>query len=119
MRRDHLGRKEPSRRDLLLVIGELQNLLGRIQAADNDRNPNRQDDKGPLFEKALELCIDARSFDPPIEGGSRGGWPYPGKSYQRILRRVMRPCDYSEELGLPEKLCDCSDEERRNCARDV
>ncbi len=76
MKRDRLGRGEPTRRDLLLVIGELQNLIGEIRMVDNDRNPRRQDDKDPLFEQALTLCHDARAFDPPIEGGSRRGWPY-------------------------------------------
>lgn len=71
------ARKSPSRRDLLLVIGELQNLIGEIQAVDNDRNQRREDDKQPLFKKAHQLCVDARSFDPPLEGGSRAGWPYP------------------------------------------
>lgn len=70
-------RKRPSRRDLLLVIGELQGLIGEIQAVDNDRNQRREDDKQPLFARAHELCVDARSFDPPIDGGSRAGWPYP------------------------------------------
>lgn len=74
--RDALGRGQPSRRDLLLIIGELQSLLGQIQAVDTDRNQRREDDKQPLFKRAHELCIDARSFDPPIEGGSRRGWPW-------------------------------------------
>lgn len=79
MKHDRLGRGEPTRRDLLLVIGELQNIIGNLKACDHDRNPRRQDDKDPLFAAAETLCIDARSFDPPVEGGSRRGWPYPKK----------------------------------------
>lgn len=72
------GRRKPTRRDLLLVIGELQNLVGKMSSAyGNDRAECRASQVNRAAEKALTLCIDARSFDPPIQGGSRNGWPYP------------------------------------------
>ena len=64
-------RKRPTRRDLLLVIGELQDLFGRLAAAAGDRNPNRAQDLSDATKEGLDLCILARSFDDPLEGT----WP--------------------------------------------
>jgi hypothetical protein len=71
-------RRRPTRRDLLLVIGELQGLIGALAATyGNDRAIDRATGMETLAEKAHQLCIAARSFDPPIAGTSRRGWPYP------------------------------------------
>ncbi len=63
--------KRPSRVDLLLVIGDLQGLVGDLAAAANDRNPNRARDIAELSARAHSLCVEARSFDPPVERHSR------------------------------------------------
>lgn len=70
-----MKRRRPTRRDLLLVIGELQNVIGKISEGANDRNPSRAEDIADTVARGMRLCIEARSFDPPISGGSRGGWP--------------------------------------------
>ena len=60
--------KKPSRRELLKVVTELQSLIGDALGAHyNDRDPNAfHKVKAPL-DKALELCVHARSFDPPTD----------------------------------------------------
>jgi hypothetical protein len=75
-----IKRGRPTRRDLLLVIGELQTLVGQTISAYSDRNPERARDIANFTGRAHDLCVEARSFDPPIEGGSRRGWPYPKES---------------------------------------
>lgn len=65
-------RRKPTRRDLLIVIGRLQDIVGAIKAVDHDRNQNRADDKEPLFKKAFDLCVEARSYEPPIKDS--GPW---------------------------------------------
>lgn len=70
-------RTRPTRRDLLLVIGELQNLFGRAAGAASDRNPNRAEDIAKFTKAGHDLCVEARGFDPPIEHNarpSRNGW---------------------------------------------
>lgn len=69
-------RKRPTRRDLLLVVGELQTIIGQISESAGDRNPNRAADIETYVKKGFQLALDARNFDPPTEGGSRNGWPY-------------------------------------------
>lgn len=56
--------KKPTRRELLKVITESQNLFGSIMAAFSDRNPNRAADIEHLTTEGFELCLNARSFDP-------------------------------------------------------
>lgn len=70
-------RTKPTRRDLLLVIGHLQDIIGEIRGAAGDRNPDRAADIARLTMQGHKLCIEARSFDPPIEGGSKRGWSKP------------------------------------------
>lgn len=77
-------RGKPTRRDLLLVIGELQNIVGQMYSTyANDRAVDRAGPLKELSDRGHQLCSDARSFDPPIEGGSRRGWPYPGPAGER------------------------------------
>jgi hypothetical protein len=64
--------KKPSRRDLLLVIGELQNIIGALGSAyGNDRAVDRAQPIQDLTNRGMRLAILARSFDPPLEGD----WP--------------------------------------------
>lgn len=60
--------KKPSRTDLLGAISSLQGLIGRTMAVNNDRNPNRKAQVDDLLGRAHQLCIDARSDDPPSAG---------------------------------------------------
>lgn len=58
--------RKPTRRDLLVVVGRLQDLVGQAIAHDNDRNPNRQAQVRGTLEQALDLCIATLSKDPPL-----------------------------------------------------
>ncbi len=59
-------KKRPHRRDLLKVITKLQTLIGKAQALHgNDRNPNGFEQGQDTLNEAFNLCLDARSFDPP------------------------------------------------------
>lgn len=65
-------RRKPTRRDLLVIVGRLQDLIGRAVEKNHDRNPDRYAQvNGPLEEAAI-LCIAARSFEPPVEDS--GPW---------------------------------------------
>lgn len=58
-------KRKPHRRDLMKVIAELQYLIGEAQASHgNDRNPNGFEQGQKALEKAFNLCLAARSFDP-------------------------------------------------------
>ncbi|WP_312922013.1 hypothetical protein [Stutzerimonas nitrititolerans] len=60
--------KKPSRGELLKVVTELQSLVGEAIAAHaDDRNPNAFEQVQRPLEKAFELCVEARSFDPPTD----------------------------------------------------
>lgn len=60
--------KKPSRRDLLKVITELQTLISRGRSLHaNDRNPHGFEQGQNVLNEAFELCIAARSFDPPTD----------------------------------------------------
>jgi hypothetical protein len=60
--------KKPSRKDLLKVIAELQQLVGSAHGLHaNDRNPMGFEEGQKKLEAAHELCIQARSFDPPTD----------------------------------------------------
>jgi len=65
-------KRKPTRRDLIVIIGRLQNMIGAADAANNDRNPNRQAQAHDMLLRAMDLCITARGFDPPIEDS--GPW---------------------------------------------
>lgn len=62
------NRRRPTRRDLLVVIGRLQDLIGETDHRHgNDRDPNGFERGQRALKLAHKLCVDARSFDPPIE----------------------------------------------------
>jgi hypothetical protein len=45
---------------------DVQNLVGEARAAArNDRDPNRSQTVDLILERAWNLCVDARSADPP------------------------------------------------------
>lgn len=63
----HVSRK-PTRKDLLRVVSELQDLIGEAMAAhDNDRDPDSQLKVRTPLAKGFDLCVQARKFDPPSE----------------------------------------------------
>lgn len=66
-------KRKPTRRDLLIVIGRLQDKIGRAMAEDNDRNPNRAAQVQGVLTEAFDLCNEARAQDPSIED-NLGPW---------------------------------------------
>lgn len=76
---------KPTRRDLLLVIGQLQDLIGEANGiAGNDRNPNRLAETKGTLDMAFGLAVEAQGFDKPVAGGSKNGWndaPVPKKEF--------------------------------------
>lgn len=90
--RSRLKRPKPTRRDLLVVVGRLQVLIGLIQARNNDRNQYKADEVDPLLEEAHELCISARSLDPPL--GDVGPWSAAEEKRQREAEGVEPPLDF-------------------------
>jgi hypothetical protein len=72
---DELVRSRPTRRDLLIVLGQLQTIFGEAKGVSNDRNPNREHDLQAKLQEGFDLCLGARNFDPPMDGKrSRNGW---------------------------------------------
>jgi hypothetical protein len=69
--------RKPTRRDLLVIIGRLQNITSSARSAMNDRNPHRAAEVEGYLGEALELCIKARGYDPPIEK-NLGPWGVTG-----------------------------------------
>lgn len=68
-----MTRRKPTRRDLLIVIGRLQDLAGKaLQAAWNDRDPNHILNVTTPLKNACELACEARHYDPPISDS--GPW---------------------------------------------
>ena len=59
----------PTRRDLLLVVGELQDIIGEIGAVyANDRSAERAKPIQDLVRRGMDLCIRATAHDPPLSG---------------------------------------------------
>lgn len=65
-------KRKPTRRDLLIVVGRLQCLVGHALSRNHDRNQNRQADVDGTLHEAMRLCIEARSYDPPLKDS--GPW---------------------------------------------
>lgn len=66
-------RRKPTRKDLLIVIGRLQDLVGLASAEySNDRDPNGFEKGQATLRDAHVLCIDVLSHDPPLE--PKGPW---------------------------------------------
>jgi hypothetical protein len=64
--------RKPTRKDLLRVIGELQDIIGALGAAyANDRATCRASQIQELEKRGFDLAVQARSFDPP----TKGRWP--------------------------------------------
>lgn len=62
-----MKKRKPTRRDLLIIVGRLQDLIGDAVAANGDRNINREEDLQNIFKRAHKLCVEVRSYDKPIE----------------------------------------------------
>lgn len=64
--------RKPTRLDLLRVIAELQDLIGRAKSSYHDDRQHCRADTvvGPL-ERGFDLAVRASSFDPPVSGR----WP--------------------------------------------
>lgn len=61
-------KKKPTRRELLMGITRLQNLVGKAMSCHgNDRDPNGFEKGSRHLEEAHHLCIELRSFDPICE----------------------------------------------------
>lgn len=58
-----MKKRKPTRRDLLVVIGRIQGLIGSISGTAHDRNPNRAAQLDSLCRYGVKLAIDARSYD--------------------------------------------------------
>ncbi len=71
-----VGRRRPSRTDLLGVIAVLQNTIGSIGSATCDRNPNRQAHIDHLVAFGMSVAIEARNHDSPY-AGLRSDWHIP------------------------------------------
>lgn len=61
-----MKRRKPTRRDLLIVIGQLQEIFGFLSGATSDRNPNRMAQLVAGADAGLNRCIEALGMDPPI-----------------------------------------------------
>lgn len=57
-----------TRKQLIIALGDCQQLFGLIAAAASDRNPNRAADIEKLTKQGFELCLMVRNQDPPISG---------------------------------------------------
>lgn len=65
--------RKPTRRDLLVVVGRLQDLIGQASASHgNDRDPDGFEKGMKHLETAFRLCVNALGHDPPI--ASTGPW---------------------------------------------
>jgi hypothetical protein len=67
-----VSKRKPTRRDLLVVIGRLQNLIGSLDGIANDRNPNRAAQIQAVSRHGMNLCIAATGFEPPVKAS--GPW---------------------------------------------
>lgn len=68
-------KKKPTRTDLLIVVGRLQDAIGAARAdhfADTEQASFERAQK--TLADAFNLCVDAMSFDPPRKRRSRNGW---------------------------------------------
>lgn len=68
-------KRRPTRRDLLIVIGALQDAIGLARSCyRDDRNRDGLEQGHRVLDRAHDLCVRARSQDPPIEGRRLGPW---------------------------------------------
>lgn len=70
-----MANRKPTRRDLLQVIGRLQNLVGGAMRVSHDRNPNSRAQVSVALETAHSLCVEALAQDPAEASDPSGlGW---------------------------------------------
>ena len=75
-------KRKPTRRDLLVVISRLHNMMSCVVNATNDRNPNRAAQVAGYFREANVLVMEALSHDPPMNG-LKGPWSGNGTDCKR------------------------------------
>lgn len=71
------ARRKPTRRDLLVIIGRLQGMIGAAKGIhQDDRHPDGFALGQRTLDRAEEWCIKALSYDPPIQKrfGPWGKW---------------------------------------------
>jgi hypothetical protein len=83
-----MDRKKPTRKDLLRVIGRLQDVTGKYMHP-NDRDMFWIDKFMSDMKDAFNLCISATSFDPPVEDESKNGWMNNFKKVEKCLIIMM------------------------------
>lgn len=67
--------RKPTRRDLLVVIGRLQDIVSSAESCHgNDRDPNGFEKGQDLLKRAFRLCVSALGSDPPLEEDKYGPW---------------------------------------------
>jgi hypothetical protein len=60
-------KRRPTRRDLLVVIGRLQDLISKASGSHgNDRDPNGFEVGMKTLDKAFSLCVEVLGYDFPI-----------------------------------------------------
>jgi len=102
-------RRRPTRRDLLVVVGQLQDAIGRLSAVtNNDRSPTRADDLKPLFAAAFDLCVAATAHDPPLTA-RLGPWGEPRISQTGRLGAQTHSVRRCSEHGGGGFVSDCVD----------
>lgn len=61
-----MDKRKKSRRELLKALGEVQHLVGQAKGDyQNDRSAERAQKVVTGLEKAFDICVEARSTDPP------------------------------------------------------
>lgn len=68
-------KRKPTRRDLLIVIGRLQNLFGSVGTAASDQNPNRAHQLQKIAKRGLNVAVEALEQDDPVTPS--GPWSDP------------------------------------------
>jgi len=62
------GRRKPTRRDLLIVIGRLEGAVSELANMFHPHANNTADRADVIARRALDIAFAARSFDPPVDG---------------------------------------------------
>jgi hypothetical protein len=68
-----VARRKPTRRDLLVVIGRLQDAIGRGLSAYDGEGRFRADAVHNALRPAFDLAVEALAQDPPLDPNT-GPW---------------------------------------------
>jgi hypothetical protein len=99
--------RKPTRRDLLVVIGRLQDLISRSSAAHgNDRNPDGFEQGMRWLQEAFGLCVSALGQDFPIKPtGPWGPQAHPARlSRSRKVPVNETPANLMSAAAIEEEL---------------